>query len=400
MDTLAEAERLFEQLVTWRRDLHRHPELGFQERRTASLIAKTLRDLGYTVQEGVAHTGVVGLLENGDGPVIMNRVDMDALPIQEENDVPYASQVPGVMHACGHDAHVALGLGIATVMAHHRDAWRGTLKLIFQPGEEGMNGAEVMVNEGVLENPRPAAMLATHMWNDLPLGVIAATPGPIMAAAEEWDAVITGHGGHAAAPEQTVDPIATASLMITALQTVVSRNVSPLDTAVVTVGMLRSGDTFNVIPDTAELRGTIRTFEPAVRETVVRRVREIILGTARMMGAQATLQLHTLTPAVSNDARITQLTQQVIRDLLGAEALRDDVRTMGSEDAAFFMREIPGCYIFVGSAPREGQAPPHHNPHFDIQERAMVNAVAVVTETLCRLMPPEQQPSSNADHPA
>lgn len=392
MDTLAEAERLFTQLVAWRRDLHRHPELGFQERRTASLVARTLRELGYAVQEGVAHTGVVGLLENGAGPVVMNRVDMDALPIQEANDVPYASQVPGVMHACGHDAHVALGLGVATVMSQHREAWRGTLKLVFQPGEEGMNGAEVMVNEGVLEHPRPTAMLATHMWNDLPLGVVAATPGPMMAAAEEWEAVITGHGGHAAAPEQTVDPIATAALLVTALQTIVSRNVSPLDTAVVTVGMLRSGDTFNVIPDSAELQGTVRTFDPAVRETVVRRLRELVGGTAQMMGAQASLRLHSLTPAVRNDPQITALVQQVIRDLWGPDALRQDVRTMGSEDAAYFLREIPGCYLLVGSAPQESTAPPHHNPHFDIQERAMVNAVAVVTETLCRLLPPDQPP--------
>ena len=343
--------------------------------------------LGYNVQTGVATTGVVGLLENGPGPVIMTRVDMDALPIQEANDVPYASQVPGKMHACGHDAHVAVGLGVATLMAQHRDAWRGTLKLIFQPGEEGMNGAEIMVKAGVLENPRPDVVLAIHMWNWSPIGTIGVTPGPVMAAAEAWQATITGKGGHAAAPDQTVDPIVASALVINALQTVVSRNVSPLKTAVVTVGQLVAGDTFNVIPATAELRGTIRTFDPEVRETVLRRTREIIEGVAHAMGATATFDLFPLTPAVVNDEKVTALVRDVVRDLFGADALKLEERTMGSEDAAFFLREIPGCYIFVGSGFADREAPPHHNPHFDIDETAMVNGVALVVEALQRLMP-------------
>ena len=276
LPVLDEAQKLYDELVAWRRDLHQHPEIGLEEHRTAKFVAETLRDLGYSVETGIAQTGVVGLLENGDGPVIMNRVDMDALPIQEENDVPYASEAPGMMHACGHDAHVAIGLGIAKLMAQHREAWRGTLKLIFQPGEEGMNGAEIMVNEGVLENPRPDKALAIHVWNMMPVGVIGAVAGPVMAAAERWQAELHGKGGHAAHPEDTIDPLVAAAHVVTALQTVVSRNVGAQETAVVTVGMLRSGDTFNVIPDTAELRGTIRTYDPEARETVVTRVREIV----------------------------------------------------------------------------------------------------------------------------
>jgi len=364
-----------------------HPELGLEERRSAGIIADILRGLGYRVQEGVAKTGVVGLLENGPGPVVMNRVDMDALPIQEANDVPYVSQHPGRMHACGHDAHMAIGLGVATLMAQHRNTWRGTLKLIFQPGEEGMNGAELMIKEGVLENPRPDVALAVHVWNRKPIGTFGAIAGPVMAGAESWNARITGKGGHGAMPEQTVDPIVTAALAITALQTIVSRNVSALDTAVVTVGALLSGDAFNVIPDFAELRGTIRTYNPETREIVLRRVREIIEGTARMMGAEATLGLYPLTPALINDAGVTSLVRGVVTDLFGANALEDDVRTMGSEDAAFFLQQIPGCFIFVGSGFTDRESPPHHNAHFDIDERALVNGVAVVVESLHRLMP-------------
>lgn len=386
MKALESAQVLFEQLVAWRRDFHAHPELGLEEFRSAKIVAETLRELGYQVQEGIATTGVVGLLENGPGPVVMNRVDMDALPIQEHSGVPFASQTPGKMHACGHDAHMAIGLGIATLMVQHRDVWQGTLKLIFQPGEEGQNGAEIMVREGVLENPRPDVVLAIHVWNFIPVNTIAATPGPVMAAAESWDATITGKGGHAAIPHQAIDPIVTGALAVNALQTIVSRNIAPLETAVVTVGQLISGDTFNVIPDTAQMRGTIRTFNPDVRETVLRRTREIIEGVAHTMGAEATFNLFPLCPAVVNDANVTALVQEVVKDLFGADALNTDERTMGSEDAAFFLREIPGCYIFIGSGFTDREAPSHHNPHFDIDERALVNGTALVVESLCRLM--------------
>lgn len=389
MSVLNEVKGIFEQLVAWRRDLHQHPELGLQEHRTAKLVATTLRDLGYAVQEGIGQTGVVGLLENGDGPVIMARVDMDALPIQENNTFPYTSQTDGRMHACGHDAHVAMGLGIATLMAGSRDTWRGTLKLIFQPGEEGMDGAMHMINDGVLENPRPEKALAIHVWNALPVGTCAAVVGPIMAAAESWKVKITGKGGHAAHPETTIDPVVVAAMMVNNIQTVVSRNVAAQETAVVTVGRLHSGDTFNVIPDTAELQGTVRTYTPEVRATVLERLEKIIRGTATMMDAQAELIMNPLTPAVVNDQEITHLVQGAIRDLFGEEALNTEERTMGSEDAALFLQEIPGCYIFIGSG-FAGQEPiPHHNPRFDIDENSMLNGCAVLLKSLRRLMPVE-----------
>jgi amidohydrolase len=386
MEALKAAQRIFDQLVAWRRDFHQHPELGLDTVRTAGIVAATLREYGYTVQEGIAQNGVIGLLENGEGPVVMNRVDMDALPVHEANDVPYASETPGLMHACGHDAHTAMGLGIAKLMAENRDAWRGTLKLIFQPGEEGSNGAEIMVNEGALENPRPQVALALHVWNQIPYGLIAASPGPVMAAAEAFRVVITGKGGHGALPDKAVDPVVIAAMMINTLQTVVSRNVGALETAVVTVGAVQSGEAFNVIPDTAELRGTIRTYEPEVRERVLARVRAIVTGTAEMMGATAELELMALTPALVNDASVTALVQDVAEALFGAESLTG-VKTMGSEDAAFFQQIVPGCYIFVASGPEDYEERPHHNPKFDIDERAMINGVALILESLCRFMP-------------
>ncbi len=386
MSILDEVKAIYEQLVNWRRYFHRHPELGYQEHKTATKVADTLNDLGYRVQEGVGKTGVMAVLENGPGPVILSRVDMDALPIQEENDVPYASENPGVMHACGHDAHIAIGLGVATLMAEHRNAWCGTLKLIFQPAEEGGNGAEAMIQDGVLEDPKPDAALAVHVWNDKPASVVAATPGPVMAAAEMWKAVFTGDGGHAAHPEQAIDPLVAAAMAVTALQTVVSRNVGALEAAVVTVGMFQSGDAFNIIPDQAMLKGTIRTYAPQVRETVLQRVEDILKGTAGTMGTTVKLAFKPLTPAVVNDEAITNVVQGTVRDILGPEALDIGMRTMGSEDAAYFLQEVPGCYIFIGSRP-EKNAHPHHNPAFDIDERALHIGTVTVVETLRRLMP-------------
>ncbi len=388
MATLTLYQDLEPQMIAWRRDFHQHPELGFKEVRTASVVAEVLRQHGYRVQEGLAHTGVIGVLENGPGPVVMARFDMDALPIQEANDVPYASCHPGVMHACGHDAHVAVGLGVATWMATHRETWRGTLKLIFQPGEEGLNGGEVMVNEGALENPRPTAALVLHVWSNFPVGKVGVAEGPVMAAAEQWRAVIRGRGGHAAAPHETVDPITIAALTVSALQTIVSRNVPPQQTAVVSVGQIHGGTAFNIIPDEVELGGTVRTFDAGVREKVLERLRAIIEGTAQTMGGSATLSLNAIAPAVVNDAQVTAVVRSVASELLGPQALVEE-RTMGSEDAAFFLREVPGCYFFVGAAPSDRPAASHHNPHFDIDERALTVGLAVMVEALQRLLPAE-----------
>ena len=387
MKALEQANDIFDQLVAWRRDFHMHPELGLETYRTAGIVAGVLRQLGYAVQEGIAKGGVIGILENGDGPVIMSRADMDALPILEENRVPYVSRNTGCMHACGHDAHTAIGLGIATIMAQDRDTWQGTLKLVFQPGEEGQNGAEVMVREGALENPRPSVVLALHVWNHMPFGKISAASGPVMAAAEAFKVTIKGKGGHGAIPETTVDAVITATLTVLNLQTIISRNVGALETAVLTVGSIQSGDAFNVIPETAELRGTIRTYDTEVRARILDRLRTIVHSTAEMMGATANLEMMPVTPALVNDPSVTALVQDVARDLFGSEALDVTNRTMGSEDASFFLQEVPGCYVFVASGPEDYERRPHHSPHFDIDERALINGVGLMVETLHRLMP-------------
>lgn len=386
-DINAEARALRPQLVAWRRDFHAHPELGFQEHRSAGLIAGHLRDLGYEVQTGVAQTGVVGLLAGPDlGPTVMVRVDMDALPILEENDVAYVSQQPGVMHACGHDAHMAIGLGLATLAARHRREMRGSLKLIFQPAEEGLGGAEAMVEAGVLADPRPDIFLSGHVISPMPLGTIAATPGGVMAAADKWTCTIRGVGGHGAMPDLSVDPTVAAAQIITALQTIVSRNVSPLDTAVVSVGMMKAGEAFNVIPPRVELAGTIRTFEPAVREMVLRRLREVVEGVARAYGATAEIDITPATPPVWNDAAVTEVVRAAAAAVVGAENVTD-LRTMGSEDAAFFMQDLPGCFCFLGAANAErGIDAPHHNPAFDVDEDVLPLGVATLMHALAHYL--------------
>jgi amidohydrolase len=388
MDFRAEAERMREQLVAWRRDFHMHPELGYQEHRSAGIIAGRLGELGYQVETGIATTGVVGLLEGKqDGPVVMARFDMDALPIVEENETPYVSQNPGVMHACGHDAHMAMGLGVATLMAQGLDRLNGTLKLVFQPAEEGMNGAEKMVEEGVLERPRPDVVLATHVWNDRPIGTIDVTPGSVMAAADRWTCVIRGKGGHGAMPHQTVDPIVTTAQIVTSLQTIVSRNVSPLETAVVSVGSIHGGDAFNIIPPKVDLTGTVRTYSPEVRETILERMREMIEGVAAACGAEAELEIIPLTPAVINNADIAAIVHAAAEAVVGAKNVFAGERTMGSEDAAFFMEAVPGCYFFLGSANAErGLDAPHHNPRFDIDEDVLVLGVAVLMKVLAHYL--------------
>jgi amidohydrolase len=384
VDSRAEAEALSQHLVDWRRDFHRHPELAFQEQRSAGIIAQELRRLGYDVETGVAKTGVVALFDGEEpGPVVMARFDMDALPVLEANETDYVSRNRGVMHACGHDGHMAMGLGVATLLARHRDQLSGTLKLVFQPAEEGGNGAEMMVEEGVLENPRPDVVLVTHVWNDKSIGTVDVTAGPIMAAAEKWTCRVQGEGGHGALPHQAVDPVVIASHIVASLQTVVSRNVSPLETAVVTVGSIHGGDAFNVIPDHVDLSGTIRTYDAQVRETVLRRVRELFEGTAAAHGASTDLEIRHLTPAVVNDPGVTRVVRASAEAVVGPERVSSGERTMGSEDAAYFTQEVPGCYFFLGSAnPERGLDAPHHNPRFDFDEGVLPIGVAVMVEAI------------------
>lgn len=381
-DFLQEAQDLFEYTRNLRRDFHMHPELGFQEVRTAAIVAKELRQLGLEVSTGIAETGVVALIEGSrPGPVALLRFDMDALPIQEQTGAPYASQKPGIMHACGHDAHVAVGLTVARLLHAHRQELHGTVKLVFQPAEEGAGGGERMRAVGVLNNPRPDICLALHVWNERPLGWAGVSVGPTMATAEIFRVRIIGKGGHGASPQQTQDPVLAAAHIVSALQSIVARNVSPLQTAVVSVTMLRSGDAFNVIPSEAELQGTIRTFEASVRQTVVERFRQVVEGMAAALGCRAEVEIKTITPAVINDPQAAALVQAAARRILPDHQLDTDYRTMGSEDMSFLMLDIPGCYFFLGSANAEKNLDyAHHHPKFDIDEAVLPRAAALMAQ--------------------
>jgi amidohydrolase len=387
-DFLMEALNQIEYTRALRRDFHRHPELGFKEIRTAGIVARELNKLGLEVTTGIAKTGVVGLLESGKpGPVVMLRFDMDALPIREETQAEYASENPGVMHACGHDGHTAVGLTVARLLQAKADQLAGTLKFVFQPAEEGLNGAECMVKDGVLQNPKPDYVLGMHLWNERPLGWVGVAGGPVMAGAEIFKVVIRGKGGHGAIPNLAIDPVLAAAHVVIALQSIVARNVSPLNSAVVSVTTIHGGEAFNVIPPAVELQGTIRTFDQVVRLRVLERLHQIIRDIAEGMECQAEIEVKPITPAVVNDAHVAAVVRQAAEDLWAGEAIETSYRTMGSEDMAFFMREIPGCFFFIGSANVEkGLNAPHHHPRFDIDEEALPRAAALMAGAAARLL--------------
>ena len=378
--SLIEAQNLFSYTQGLRRDFHRFPELGFQERRTAGIVARELSALGLEIRTGIAETGVVALIEGKQpGPVVLLRFDMDALPIQEQTGAEYASQNPGVMHACGHDGHTAIGLTVARLLHASRAEWSGTAKLVFQPAEEGLGGAKQMVAEGVLENPAPQVAFGLHVWNERPLGWIGLTPGPVMSAAETFKVRLTGKGGHAAAPHLAIDPVLAAAQLVTSLQSIVSRNVAPLQTAVVSVTTLHAGEVFNVIPSHVEMQGTIRTFDPAVRQRVMTRFEQIVKGVAAAFECEAQIELTPVSPAVVNDTAVTQRVQEIARRLLPDHQISSDERTMGSEDMSYILQQIPGCFIFIGSANSgQGLDAAHHHPRFDFDEQVMPQAVALL----------------------
>ena len=388
MDWIREAEALFSHTQALRRDFHSHPELGFQEVRTAGIVAHELNELGLEIHSGIAETGVVALLEcEKPGPVVFLRFDMDALPILEDSQADYASTNPGVMHACGHDGHTAIGITVARLLHAHRNELGGTVKLVFQPAEEGLGGALRMVKEGVLDNPQPVSCLSLHLWNEKPLGWIGAAPGPVMAASELFKIRLTGKGGHGAVPNLSIDPVLAAAQIITAIQSIISRNVSPLQSAVISVTSIHSGDAFNVIPSQALLQGTIRTFEPAVRKMVLQRFQQLTEGIAQAMSCQATIEIESITPAVINDPEITGRVQSVVNNLFPAAHLAEQYSTMGSEDMAFMMQKIPGCYFFVGSAnPEKGLNAAHHHPRFDFDEDVLPRAAALMAGAAAELL--------------
>ncbi|HEX2622224.1 MAG TPA: amidohydrolase [Phototrophicaceae bacterium] len=384
IDYMGQAQAVRDELIARRRDLHVHPELAFQEIRTAGIVAKALSDLGLEVQTGVGKTGVVAVLEGDkDGPTVLVRADMDALPIIEANKTDYVSIESGKMHACGHDGHTSIALGVAKLFVQHRDQIAGRIKFVFQPAEEIAGGALAMIEDGVLENPRPDVSLGLHLWNNLPLGTIGVAEGPTMAGSSIFKITITGHGGHGAQPQMTADPIVCAAQMITALQTIVSRNVNPADTAVVSVTMVRAGDTHNVIPQQAELTGTMRAFKTEVRDLVTRRMEEIVRNISLAMGCKAEFDIQHLTIPVVNHPEVTAKLRAKFAEMVGDEKLDPEARTMGGEDMAYLMNDIPGMFFFVGSAnSQRGLDYGHHHPRFDFDEEALPLGMALLSAAI------------------
>jgi amidohydrolase len=374
-----EAEILFDEMVEMRRDFHAYPELGFEEFRTGNIVAERLNELGFEVQRGIGQTGVVGMLDGPhDGPTVMLRFDMDALPIQEESDEPYASRNAGVMHACGHDGHTSMGLALAKIMARYREEMHGRLKFVFQPAEEGLGGAFAMIADGVLENPRPDVAFAMHVWTPEQYGNVRVMEGPCMASSSVFTITIQGHGGHGAAPHLANDPIVAAAHIVTALQSIVSRNINPQDSVVVSIGEFRAGTTFNVIPDKATLKGTVRSYDNELHRIIYRRILEMATRMAEAFTCKASMETIAIVQAVVNAPEPTAVVRAATNQILGPDHIVEK-RTMASEDMGFFLDEVPGCYFFVGGRNEEkGYTFPHHHPKFNFDERAMVNGVAVM----------------------
>jgi amidohydrolase len=370
-------------LIATRRDIHQHPELGFEETRTAALVAERLRKLGYTVATGVGRTGVVALKKK-EGRCVLLRADMDALPVEEANNVPYRSVTTGKMHACGHDGHVAIGLEVARRLAGQ--TLPGSVKFAFQPAEEASNGAQAMIADGVLEGPAVDAAFGIHLWNDLPVGTVGVMAGPVMASVDQFDITILVRGGLSAAPHQAIDPVLIAAHVVTGLQSLVSRRRSPLEEGVVSVTEIHAGRAFNVIPDRASLRGTVRTFGGRFFDDAPRLVEETAQGIAAAFGARAEVEFRRLSGPLVNDERLAELMRLVARDIVGSGNVRAGIRTMGGEDMSFFLDRVPGCFAFVGSAPRSGNASPHHSPTFDIDEESLVIGAELLSRTAIRYL--------------
>jgi len=389
-DFRQEAENLFEYMVERRRDFHRYPELGFQETRTAGIVAETLQELGLEVQRGVGQTGVVAMLEGArPGPTLLVRFDMDALPIQEENPLDYASQNPGVMHACGHDGHTTMGLALAKIMARYQADLAGAIKFVFQPAEEGLGGAFAMIADGVLQNPRPDVALAMHLWTPEEFGKVRVVEGPCMASSSVFTLTVQGHGGHGAAPHLAVDPILAAAQIVSALQSIVSRNINPQDSVVVSIGQFSAGTTFNVIPDRAVLKGTVRSYNNELHRMIYRRILEMAHNLAIAFRCEATMETIAIVAAVNNAPEPTAVVRRAAEQIMG-EANIVEHRTMASEDMGYILEEIPGCYFFIGASNQEkGYTFPHHHPRFNFDERAMIHGVAVMGQAIANYLMPE-----------
>ncbi len=380
-EILAQVDQVFTYTSNLRREFHRQPELGFQEVHTAEIILRELSKLdGFSIQSGIAETGVVAEFKGSStGKTILLRFDMDALPVTENTGVDYASQNDGIMHACGHDGHMAIGLTVAKLLSENYQDFKGQIKFVFQPAEEGLGGARKMIEEGVLEDPIPDIVLGMHLWNEKELGWLGISDGPVMSASETFQILINGRGGHAGKPHESVDPIIAAANIVTSLQSLVSREVPPLDSAVITVSTIHGGETHNVIPETVILEGTIRTFTEDTRKLVLERFHQVVEGIAKTHLCSAEIKIVDISPAVKNHPEIAEVIRQTAVSLFPDAELDTNYQTMASEDMAFMLQNLPGCYSFIGSAnPTLGLDAKHHQPDFNFDENALKTAAALL----------------------
>jgi amidohydrolase len=355
-------------MIALRRDLHQHPELAYAETRTAARVAAILEQAGLDVRTGVGGTGVLASTRGQAGPAVLLRADMDGLPIQEDSKSPYASQVPGQMHACGHDGHVAMAVTAARALAGRRLG--GAVRVLFQPAEEGEGGAQAVIRDGGLEGID--VVMGVHLWNELPVGTIGVKSGPLMAAVDRLRIVIHGRGGHGGKPHRAADPIVAAAQVVMALQTIVAREVAPVEPAVVTIGAVHGGKAFNVIPDEVVLTGTIRTFDAALRRSMPERIARVAGGVAGALQCRAEVEVRDGNPPVLNDARVAEIARRAAERVVGAEKVVSPQPTMGGEDMAVYFEKVPGCFVFVGSANEaKGLSQDHHSPRFDFDEDAL-----------------------------
>ncbi len=376
-----------ERLVSLRREIHKHPELKYEEFKTAELVKSELEKLGFTYQDKIATTGIVSLIDSGiPGKTLLIRADMDALPIHEENKTSYTSIHQGKMHACGHDAHTAVLVGLAEELKQDIKSIipKGRVLLTFQPAEEGGSGADKMIEEGILEKYNIDGCFALHVWNHVDLGKVGVVDGTMMASVDEFSIKVIGVSGHGAMPQHTVDPILVSAHIITALQTIVSRNTDPLEPCVVTVGMINAGNAFNVIPEFAMMKGTVRTYSKKVYEDAPKKLKQIVEGIAESFGAKVELEYKRVDKPTINDPKMANIVRQAAKKILGENSItEEEVRTMGGEDFSAFLMKVPGCYFFVGSRNIEkGFVNPHHSSKFDFDEDSMPIGLDVMKEVI------------------
>ena len=371
-----EIKNIKDEIYAIRRHFHRYPELSFKEFNTAETISEHLDKLGISHKKGVGKTGVVGEITFGPGPTIALRADMDALPIQEENNLDYKSLNDGIMHACGHDGHMAILLGAANALSKNSKLKKGTVRFIFQPAEEGLGGAKYMIEDGCLD--KVDEIYGLHLWNYQLYGEVGIKDGPVMASADLFDIEVSGKGGHGATPQGTVDAIVVASNLVTMLQTIVSRNTNPLESTVLSIGKIKGGHNFNIISDKVHMSGTTRSYTEENRKMIKQRMKEVIEGVSKSFGADIKLNYKDGYPPTVNHSSQVEKVLEAASSIVASGA-KNPYLSMGGEDFSYYLQNKPGCFFFVGSAPNENEilSTPHHCSHFNIDERALLVGASV-----------------------